>query len=198
MTDSLAQTSPPVEKFAPLSRVLHWIVAALVFTTLLVGFVMITAVGDRAALLALHTTLGVVVLVLMVVRVVNRLLHRPPRWPDTVAKLERKLVVVSERSLYLLLTVQPLVGWAMVSAAGAPVAVFGSIPLPPIAPADIGLFGVLSRVHLVIAYTLVVIIAAHVSAVLLHSITLRDNMIRRMTFALAKKRHCGEPRRAAR
>lgn len=188
MSAPLAPDPPAVEKFTALSRILHWVVAALVFTTLLVGFVMISVLGDRPALLALHKTLGVVVLAVMVVRVVNRYRHHPPRWPDTIGRLQGKLLGASERGMYLLLVAQPLAGWAMVSASGTPVTVFGTIRLPPIAPADIALFAIFSRIHLVIAYALVVLIAAHVSVVLLHSITLRDKMIRRMTFSLSGKR----------
>jgi cytochrome b561 len=78
---------------------------------------------------------------------------------------------------------QPLIGWAMVSATGKPVVIFGSVQLPRIAPFDADLFFPLRQAHSVLAYTLVVVIAAHVSAVLLHTLTLRDGMLSRMTFA---------------
>jgi cytochrome b561 len=54
--------------------------------------------------------------------------------------------------------------------------------LPRIAPFDDGLYFVLRQAHSVLAYSLVVVIAAHVSAVLLHTLTLRDRMLSRMTF----------------
>ncbi|MCW2688007.1 MAG: cytochrome b [Mycobacterium sp.] len=46
----------------------------------------------------------------------------------------------------------------------------------------------LRNTHSGLAYTLVAVIAAHASAVLLHSITPRDGMIGRMTFHLVKVR----------
>ncbi|MFN6544668.1 cytochrome b/b6 domain-containing protein [Mycolicibacterium nivoides] len=42
--------------------------------------------------------------------------------------------------------------------------------------------GLLRNSHSVVAYALVAMIAAHVSAVLLHALTLRDGMLRRMSF----------------
>jgi cytochrome b561 len=39
----------------------------------------------------------------------------------------------------------------------------------------------------VIAYTLMAVIAAHISAVLLHTLTLRDRLIERMTFRFRAK-----------
>ena len=176
-----------VNTFTPLSRVLHWLTAVLVFAALFVGFVMVNSVGGYAGLLALHKTLGALILLVMVVRVVNRLTHHPPAWPSTIGAREGKLVGLSEKLLYALLLVQPLVGWAMISAAGEPVVVFGWLWLPRIAPFDGQLYWVLRQAHSVVAYTLMAAIAAHVSAVLLHTLTLRDRLIERMTFRFRTK-----------
>ena len=169
------------------TRILHWLTALLVFSMLLIGFVMVNSVGTYAALRGIHMTLGVTVLVIVVARVVNRFTHRVPKLPDTVGWFEHKLVVGSELVLYALLLAQPLVGWAMVSASGQPVGVFGSIDLPRIAPFDANLYFILRQTHSLLAYALVAVIAAHVSAVLLHTLTLRDGMLSRMAFALRRK-----------
>jgi cytochrome b561 len=174
-------------RFTGLSRVLHWLTAILVFSALFVGFVMVNSVGSYAQLIMVHMTLGVLILLVMVVRVVNRLTHHPPAWPPTIGALEGRLVGLSEKLLYALLLLQPLVGWAMISAAGGPVVVFGSIHLPRIAPFDAQLYWVLRQTHSVIAYTLMAVIAAHISAVLLHTLTLRDRLIERMTFRFRSK-----------
>jgi cytochrome b561 len=108
-----------------LTRVLHWLTAALVFTMLMIGFVMVNSLEDYASLVMIHKSLGVVILAVVLVRIANRLTHRAPALPSTVGSIERCLVVASELSLYALLVAQPLVGWAMVSASGRPVVVFG-------------------------------------------------------------------------
>jgi cytochrome b561 len=177
-----------VNKFTGLSRILHWLTAVLVFAALFVGFVMVNTVASYAGLVMLHKTLGALILLVMVVRVVNRLTHHPPAWPPTIGTLEGKVVVLSEKLLYALLLIQPLVGWAMLSAAGGPVVVFGSLRLPRIAPFDAQLFWILRQAHSVIAYTLMATIAAHISAVLLHTVVLRDRLIERMTFSVGRKR----------
>jgi cytochrome b561 len=175
-------------RYTRLTRVLHWLTAALVFSALFVGFVMVNSVSRYAGLVMLHKTLGVTILAVVSVRVVNRLTHRAPPLPSTVGALERKVVILSEVSLYALLLIQPLLGWAMVSAAGGPVVVFGSLRLPRIAPFDAQLFWLLRQAHSVIAYALMAAIAAHISAVLLHTLTLRDRLIERMTFRLSRTR----------
>lgn len=172
----------PVDRYPVRTRILHWLTAIGVFAALFIGFVMVNSLGGYGALLGAHVTLGVSILVIVVIRAANRFTHRTPRLPDTVGSVEHLLVVGSEIGLYALLLAQPLVGWAMVSAAGRPVVVFGSLPLPRIAPFDADLFFLLRQTHSVLAYLLVAAIAAHVSAVLLHTLTLRDRMLSRMTF----------------
>jgi cytochrome b561 len=169
-----------------LTRALHWLTAVLVFTMLMIGFVMVNSLEDYARLVMVHKSLGVVILVVVLVRIVNRLTHRAPALPATVGAIERKIVVATELALYALLVAQPLVGWAMVSASGRPVVVFGSVRLPPIAPLGAELFSVLRQAHSLIALALVVGIAAHVSAVLLHTLALRDGMLSRMTSSLSR------------
>jgi cytochrome b561 len=176
-----------LKQFTVLSRVLHWLTAALVFTALFVGFVMVNSVGSYAQLIVVHKTVGALILVVMVARVINRMRHHPPAWPPTIGALEGRLVGLSEKLLYALLLLQPLIGWAMLSAAGGPVVVFGSLRLPRIAPFDAQLFWVLRQAHSVVAYALMAAIAAHVSAILLHTLTLRDRMIERMTFRFRPK-----------
>jgi cytochrome b561 len=175
-------------RYTRLTRVLHWVTAVLVFCALFIGFVMVNSVSRYAGLVVLHKTLGVTILVVMLVRVVNRLTHRGPALPPTVGRLERKVVVMSEVSLYAFLLIQPLLGWAMVSAGGGPVVLLGSIRLPRIAPFNAELFWVLRQAHSVVAYALMAAIAAHICAIVLHTVTLHDRMIDRMTFGLTRGR----------
>lgn len=170
------------ERYPLRTRLLHWLTAILVFTALLVGFAMVNSLGSYAALVSVHMTLGVTILVIVVARAANRFTHRTPQLPDTVGGVEHKVVVGSELSMYGLLLAQPLVGWAMVSSTGRPIVVFGGLRLPRIAPFDADTFFILRQAHSVLAYLLVIVIAAHVSAVLLHTLTLRDRMVSRMTF----------------
>lgn len=181
-TDETIAPTTTQARHAVSTRVFHWLTAILVFAALFIGFVMVNSVASYAQLLVIHKALGVTILVVVVIRIGNRLFHRGPPLPSTVGALERKAVVLSEVSMYALLVAQPLIGWAMLSAAGNHVAVFNLVRLPRIAPFSADLYGVLRQAHTVGAFLLVAAIAAHVCAVLLHSVTLRDGMLRRMTF----------------
>lgn len=175
-------TGAPTKDHYSLSiRILHWLTAVLVFAALVVGFALANVLADYAALLMLHKIIGALIFIMIIVRIVNRLRHDAPALPATVGRWERRAVVGSELLIYATLLAQPLVGWAMLAAAGVAV-VIGPVRLPSIVPVDAGLYALLRNGHSVLAYTLVVLVAAHVSAVLLHTLTLRDGMLGRMAF----------------
>jgi cytochrome b561 len=185
--EGTAAVAAPPQKFTALSRMFHWLTAILIFAALIIGFTMVNWLAGYAALRVIHMSIGALILVVVVLRIVNRVRHHPPSWPPTVGRLEGRVVILSERALYALLLAQPLVGWAMVSASGTPVRVFGVLRLPPIAPFNVDVFAVLREAHSILAYLLVAVVAAHVSAVLAHSIVLGDGMLRRMTFHLRRR-----------
>jgi cytochrome b561 len=186
--DAAAATASAPQKFTVMSRMFHWLTAILIFSALLIGFTMVNWLAGYATLRVVHMSIGVLVLVVVVLRIVNRLRHHPPAWPATVGRREGKAVIWLERALYALILAQPLVGWAMVSATGKPIPVFGVLRLPRIAPFNIDVYSVLREAHSVMAYLLVVVIAAHVSLVLAHTTVLSDGMLRRMTFQLRPAR----------
>lgn len=98
-----------------------------------------------------------------------------------MSRAERRIASWSEYLLYGLLLVQPLVGWAMLSAARYPMVVLiGPVRLPDIAPHNLDLYAVLRQVHGVLPFLLFLTFTAHVCAVLFHTFVLRDRLIDRM------------------
>jgi cytochrome b561 len=177
MTDN-ASAAP--KRFTLLSRLLHWSMAAMVITQLLIGVTMVASLSYYPLLLAIHRPLGVVILIFAVVRLFNRLTHHPPPFLATMGPLERRIATWSERLLYALLLMQPLVGWAMLSAARFPVVLFGPVVLPGIAPRDITVYAILRYCHSALALLLFLTFTAHMCAVLFHTLVLRDRLLDRM------------------
>jgi cytochrome b561 len=167
-------------RFAWSSRVLHWMMAVLVLAMLLIGMAMVASVRDYHWLLSVHRPLGILVLVLVIVRFVNRQVTSLPPFPETMSAVERAAATWSERLLYALMFVIPLIGWGMLSAARYPIVLFGSIHLPPILPESTWLYTVLRTSHTIFAYLLFFTFMGHFSAVLFHTLVLRDGLLRRM------------------
>jgi cytochrome b561 len=173
---------PAPARFTVVARTLHWAMAVMVIAILFIGVFMVTSIADFRFLVTIHEPLGIAILILVLVRIGWRLTHVPPPLPPGMGRLDRVAAKYSERLLYALLVVQPLIGWAMVSASGQPIVLFGSLYLPAIAPQNITVFADLLRAHIVAAYLLYLVFAAHLAGVLLHTIVIRDGVLDRMAF----------------
>jgi len=167
-------------QFTVLMRILHWLMAAMVLTMLGIGVAMVASLGDYHRLVSIHRPLGIAILILVVIRFVNRQLSTLPPFPPTMSSQERQVAHASEILLYLLLFVQPLVGWGMLSAARYPIVMFGSLHLFPILPHSVMLYAFLRKTHTVLAYLLFLAFLAHFGAILFHTLVVRDRVLSRM------------------
>ena len=181
------------QQFPGLMRLLHWLMAAMVLTMLCIGVAMVASLGDYHRLVSFHRPLGISILILVVIRYVNRQLSTMPPFPPTMSPQERFAAHASEALLYTLLLVEPLVGWGMLSAARYPIVMFGSVHLFPILPHSVMLYAALRKTHTFLAYLLFLAFIAHFGAILFHTLIVRDRMLSRMVpwrvRALAASKH---------
>lgn len=161
-------------------RLLHWLMAAMVLTMIGIGVAMVASLGDYHALVSIHRPLGISILILVVIRFVNRQFSKLPPFPPTMSSQERFVAHASEILLYTLLFVEPLVGWAMLSAARYPIVMFGAVHLFPILPHNVMLYAILRRTHTYLAYLLFLAFLAHFGAILFHQLVVRDGLLDRM------------------
>jgi cytochrome b561 len=167
-------------QFTALMRLFHWLTAALVLTMLGIGVAMVASLAGYHRLVSIHRPLGILILIVVVIRLVNRYYSTLPPFPATMSPQERSVASASELFLYTLLIVQPLVGWGMLSAASYPITLFGSTHLFPTLPHNVMVYAVLRRAHTVLAYILFLAFLAHFGAVLVHTLIVRDGMFSRM------------------
>jgi cytochrome b561 len=72
----------PGERFTPVQRVLHWLMAAMVLAMLFIGIGMVSTLQPRfLVLIAIHKPLGIAVLVLTLLRLGVRLRRAAPPLP---------------------------------------------------------------------------------------------------------------------
>ena len=160
----------------------HWIIAALVIFNLAVGLL-----PFLGGLFFLHKAIGITVLALTIGRIAWRLAHRPPPLPAHVAAWERGVAHATHWTLYGLLLLMPLSGWAMVSgtAKRRPLDWFGlfDIPYLPVSKAvgDIG-----HDAHGLLGWLMLALVALHIGAALRHHLILRDGVLARMIPALGR------------
>jgi cytochrome b561 len=172
--------SAQTRQFAVVSRILHWLMAAMVLTMLGIGVAMVASLADYHVLVSIHRPLGIAILILVVIRFANRLVNPPPLLPPTISRQERLVATASEFTMYGLMFVLPLVGWGMLSAARYPIVLYGSLHLPFILPHDAMLYAVLRKAHTILAYFFFLMFLGHFGAILYHTLIVRDGLLKRM------------------
>ncbi len=167
-------------QFIFFSRVLHWTMAAMVLTMLSIGVAMVASLADYHVLVSIHRPLGIAILILVIIRYVNRRINPPPPFLASMSSMERLAAEISEKMMYAMMFAMPLIGWAMLSAAHYPIVLYGPLHLPPILPRNAMLYAFLRRAHTIVAYLFFLTFIFHFSTVLFHTLIMRDHLLDRM------------------
>ncbi len=184
-------------RYTAVAIVLHWMIALGIIGMIGLGWYM-GDIEDRAqqyALIQLHKSFGISILLLSVARLVWRLMNPPPAeppmpvWQATAAR-------VTHIAFYVLIIAMPLTGWIMVSASptGIPTRLFQSVPWPHLpglpdmsADAKEAFHGPIEFIHSKLAWVAIVLLVIHVGAALKHQFLDRDNLLARMLPAIFGK-----------
>lgn len=163
-----------MQKYHLSIRILHWLMAAIIITMIILGFTM-----NTPELYGVHKSLGVTILILFFVRVAARNIYKVPELPAQIAKRERVLAKLGHYSLYILFLAMPLSGWLMSNWAGHPVKLFG-LELFNLVEMDKPLGKAAKEAHEILAYTLIFIISLHILGFLKHKIVDKVNLLNRI------------------
>ncbi|NMN04843.1 MULTISPECIES: cytochrome b/b6 domain-containing protein [unclassified Novosphingobium] len=126
-------------RYSRVAMILHWSIALFIVFNLSLGYFMEGfAMPFRLIVVGLHISAGLTVLALTLVRVVWRLSHAPPPYPDSMTSWERHAAHYAHFMLYAAMVLMPLTGWAIISShprPGSPGAIAEAMrhPMPPMA-----------------------------------------------------------------
>ena len=140
------------------AKVLHWITAVLVFCMFATGVIAKQLSGGAVAdtLMSLHKLTGVLTLFVVLLRLVYRMTRSMPEW-----RLQAHRRPVLHWTLYGVVILVPLLGWAGISDFGAR-EIFPGYSLPAIWPQGAGYDGLLLQYHAYFAFALLALVALHI------------------------------------
>ena len=171
--------------YSSTARWLHGVVAVIVLLVVIPAGVWIRYFepADQALKMRLynvHESLGVIVFVLTLMRLVWRWLFPPPPWPLGTPAWVRLASGLSHASLYALLVLMPITGFLATNAWGFPLKLFELLPIPSPIGKDEALAKALSFTHWCGAISMGVLLIAHLLGALYHRFIARDALARRM------------------
>lgn len=125
-------------RYAAIAIVLHWTIAAAIAVQILLASRMEDRGPQGFALMQLHKSVGITILLLSLVRLAWRLLHPPPPMPQTMARWEKALAAATHAGFYVVMIGMPLTGWLMVSSSRieVPTLLYGLVPWPDLPGLD--------------------------------------------------------------
>lgn len=165
-----------------LVRVLHWLIALLIFVQAGIGLTMVQMGLTPAKLrvFALHKSIGMTILSLVLLRVAWRLSERRPADLPTIPRWQMRTAHLVHLALYALILAIPFSGWWFNSASGAPLVWFDWLQLPGLGGYDPVWKPRALLAHQTLFWLLVALLVLHAGAALWHHFRQRDDVLRRM------------------
>lgn len=165
---------------------LHWLLAVLLIGEFAFGVWMheLPFSPARVKYFNWHKSVGVVILLLTVLRLVWRFTHRPPPLSAATQAAMPAWQKAAHHgvlaAMYLLGLGIPLAGWAYSSASGFPIVLFGTVPWPDLMAADKEIAPLFKAAHKLMAIGLALAVLMHIGAALKHHFIDRDGLLNRM------------------
>lgn len=176
----MSQSSP--SRYRPLQVSLHWLTVLLVFAAFVLGKTMSNLPNDDTAKLtplAIHMSIGILTLLVIVVRFITRMKLPRPDHASTGSAFLDWLGKAVHYALYALVFLMAVSGTSLSLQAGLPSIVFFGSGAP--LPADF--FDFAARVlHGFIAPALLLLVLLHVGAAFYHQLFIKDNLFSRMWY----------------
>ena len=174
---------------------LHWLMALAILGNGVLGLIMVDMTRGMTKLntFAIHKSIGLTVLALLVVRASWRLFDRRPR-DEPMPRWQKLAAHATHAVLYVLMLAIPLSGWLYNSAHGNPLQWFKWFNLPALvekneALSDLALLG-----HQSLFWVLCIVLSGHIAGALVHHWFERDNtLLRMLPFARLRAARKGDP-----
>lgn len=173
---------------------LHWLMALAILGNGTLGLIMVDMSRGMTKLniFAIHKSIGLTVLALLIVRVSWRLFDRRPR-DEPMPRWQRLTAHATQAALYLLMLAIPLSGWLYNSAHGNPLQWFKLFNLPALVEKNEVLSEWALLGHQTLFWVLCVVLSGHIAGALIHHWFERDNtLLRMLPFAPLRARKNGD------
>jgi cytochrome b561 len=173
--------------FDQATRLMHWLTAGLVLLVFVLAFSidLATSRAFHTVFLQLHRSVGLTVWVVTLFRLAWRQVAKYPDWPSDMSQTMRITAMASEYGFYALLLAQPILGILQTNAHGDHVNLFLIGQLPALIQKNRPLAQHLLTAHRAVGFSLLGLIALHVSAALFHHFWRRDDTLSAMLPAAA-------------
>lgn len=166
------------------ARAFHWITGALILGMFAYGLWMteFPAREDRRFHYAIHASIGISLLSLMVARLIWRFMNPTPKPVQGSAKWEITAAHLGHIGLYVLVLGTLVAGWFLAGSGRRTLDywLFGIVPMPNMLGTESPYHKVLEETHALFAYAMIGLVVVHIAAAIWHARVKRDGVLKRM------------------
>jgi len=176
----------PISQPASYTKVaiaIHWLIALLIFLNVGVGIFMESfpkSAPGHDVVLFYHASIGSLIFMLAVLRLLWRITHKPPALPASISSWQQTVAHALHWILYSLMFLVPLTGYLHRLAGGHPVSFFGTGFLPVFLGKNEPLRLLTDTLHVCLVWVFCILMVGHIGAALKHRLIDRDGVIQRM------------------
>lgn len=177
-----ANTVEPA-RYGPVLIALHWLIGAALIAEIVFGFLLddIAPRGtpERAGVINLHKSIGMVLGLAVLVRLGFRLARPVPPFPATMAPWKRRAAALNHRLMYVCMVVQPLSGYLGSNFSKYGVKFFGTA-WPAWGPESPAIYAAFNNLHVGSSWLFALLIVGHTMIALKHGLVDRDGIFARI------------------
>jgi cytochrome b561 len=168
-------------QYGTTAKIFHWLIVALLLAQYLIGWLMPDLHRNMkpGAPMTFHVSIGIVILVLIVLRLIWRLTH-PVAPESSLIRWQRLSSEAVHWLLYALVLATTATGWLFASFRGWSTQFFYLVPMPMLASENSAAGKAMDGWHQALEWTLLAVIVLHVAAALVHLFVYRDRIMQRM------------------
>ncbi len=158
---------------------LHWLSAIILFIQIPLGFYLVDLdFGEqRITIEDIHVTLGLTVFYIIIIRLINNILNPTPKLDPSIFKGQRFLAKMNHILLYIAILSITISGILKKLFNGESlVIIFKEIKIKE----NFELADQFYDIHILSNYVLIGLVALHISAVIIHKLFFKENLLKRI------------------
>jgi cytochrome b561 len=159
-------------QYGLIARMMHWTSVALLLTMIVIAsqFADKPPGPERLALTSQHSSLGILLLILMTARLAWRNLNPNPIHSYSIKAWQKLLAISLHRSIYVIILTQCLLGILLLFTSGETFHFFDLYALPPLLAKAHPIHDTLLGFHYLISIMVYPLFAIHITAAIYHQV----------------------------
>lgn len=159
-------------QYGLIARMLHWSSVAMLLTIIVVAsqFKDQAPGPEKFELISRHSSLGIMLLMLMIARLTWRNLNPNPIHSYHIKTWQKLLAISLHRSIYIIIITQCLLGILMLLTGGETIHFFDAFELPPLLEKAHPIHETVLGFHYLISVMIYPLFAIHITAAIYHQV----------------------------